>query len=326
MTWDTPVDTKNPNPYLRVGIEFAAIAVLYIVLSAKRILPDERAGSYFWGRALVELNPGPQFVPFGLMQVERIPREVQQFQAPGEPEKVFKGHDDEELKAGMVRPIRAVTRAPLPTENGILDAQMTIILSFAVQWLVDDVFDFIANFGTKENVEKQLRDTCESRLDEGAAATTPALYIASQTRINEDLATSVQLRFENSGIVIISVRNIAPDVSRGVSTELAKIPEARAKAVQTVATAEAEKTKLTREGEGKAAATLADLKARAEGQAEEMEKLKVPGDAILAAETARSISDKTDVIVVGGEGGMRDLMGLVKGAQAGLNPGKGGQS
>ena len=54
--------------------------------------------------------------------------------------------------------------------------------------------------------------------------------------------------------------------------------------------------------------------------------LEVGGDAVLASEAVRGILGDTDVILAGGEGGMGDVMRLVKGAQSEFNAGvkKGG--
>lgn len=313
------------------------LAAAYLVASFKQVAADQVAGAYFYGKALVRLAPGPHFVPFGLMQIRSESRLVQEFQAPGEPEKVFKGDDGELLPEGMVRPIRAVTRAPKPDdgENQILDVQMTLTLSFVVQYAIVDIFDYVANFESPATVEMQLRDIGEVTLAERVTQNTPRTFIEQLGSVNADLITAVKDRFQNSGINIISVRLISPDVSHGVSTALASIPIAKATAQATIIAADAEKIRLTREGEGTAAATLADrlanakgaladLEARARGGKKMMKDLKVDGPTVVASETVRNINEKTDVIVVGGEGGMRDLMGLVKGAQAGLNSGKGG--
>ena len=49
-----------------------------------------------------------------------------------------------------------------------------------------------------------------------------------------------------------------------------------------------------------------------------MTALGVDGNAVLASEAVRELSSKTDTLVVGAEGGMRDVMSLVKGAQNAL--------
>ncbi len=294
------------------------IAILYLSSSLVGVRADEVAGTFCYGKALVRLVSGLHFVPFGLMQIKPAPRPVQEFQCPGEPEKVFKGDDREELPYGMIRPIRAVTRAPKDGENGILDTQMTLSVNFIVQYAITDIFDYVANFGSKEEIEKQLRDVGEVKIIEDITQNTPASFIEKLPEINGRLAGQVRRRFKNSGINIISVRLVSPDISHDVSKALANVPKARAEAAQVEIRAGGERTRLTREGEGKAAAELAMLNARAAGQKKVMDKLKVGGEAILAAEAVRALSDETDVLVVGAESGMRDVMGLVKGAQSAL--------
>jgi regulator of protease activity HflC (stomatin/prohibitin superfamily) len=115
------------------------------------------------------------------------------------------------------------------------------------------------------------------------------------------------------------VRLISPDITHDVSSALAKTPIARATKEQTVIASEGEQIKLTNEGKGRASAELALLVAQADGQEQIMKKLGVTGDSVLAAETAGKVLEKTDVLVVGGEGGLRDVMGMVKGAQTVLN-------
>ena len=322
--WSIPVsDAVSKDFSIGPGVLIAAVA--YLVLSLKMVGLDEIAGAFFWGRALVYLNAGLQFAPLGLIQVGRETRTVIEFQAPGEPEKVFKGDDKDPLpEKDMVRPIRAVTRAPKEDEQQILDTQMTLSFNFVVQYSIREIFDYIANFGTKENIQTQLRDIGEATLSESVTAHTPRTFIEALPTINEQLAVKIRERFLNSGVEIISVRLISPDITHDVSTALAGIPKARADAQSVMATAEGDKVKLTRAGEGNAAATLADLNARTEGRKKMMEELKVDGATIIAGETVRDLSDKTDVIIAGAEGGMRDLMGLVMGAKSALDKKDGG--
>lgn len=293
--------------------------IIYLVLSFKEVRADEVAGAYHYGKALVRLNSGPHFAPFGLMQILKAPRTVQEFQCPGEPETIQKGDDKVPLEPGMVRPIRAVTRAPKASEKDLLDTQMTLEVSFVVQYAITDILDYKANFGSKEEIEKQLRDIGEVTIVEDITQNTPASFINTLPDINEKLAGQVKKRFKNSGIKVVSVRLISPDITHDVSKALANIPIARAEAKQVEIKAGGEQVRLTREGDGKASAELAMLNARAEGQKRMMKQLKVGGEVIIAAEAVRGLSDKTDVLVVGAEGGMRDVMGLVKGAQSTLN-------
>lgn len=289
--------------------------VLYLGLSLKTVPANEHGGAYWYGRALKRLASGLQFVPFALVQVRLVSRLVQEFQAPAEPEKVFKDDDKKPLPEGMVRAIRVLTRAPKKGETGVLDHQMTVTLSFATQYAVRDILDFIANYGSFENVEKQLRDIGETTLAEAATQETPAGFIQKLPELNQTLVQKIRDRFKASGIEIISVRNIAPDISHEVSGVLADTPIKRAQAEQTVIAAGAERARLEQEGIGTASAKLATLEAQAKGRKAIADALKVSGEAVLASEAVATINEKADVVVLG-TSGMADAMGLVKSAQA----------
>lgn len=317
MTWGTSVF----HDLFDVGQLFFVLLVSYLVMSFASVKADEVAATFCYGKALKEAKPGLHFVAFGLMQIKRGPRPVQQFQCPGEPEKIQKTGDEIELKEGMVRPIRVVTGGPNPNSTDkVLNTRMTISLSFFVQWAITDILEYVSNYGSPAQIEKQVRDIGEAILSEIAVQHSPASFIDDLLNINKTLARTVMKRFENSGVRIISTRLISPDVSHDVSKALADVPKVRAEAEQAKIRAEGEKAKLTKEGEGKAAAELAMLNARAKGQKAVMEALGISGETVVASESVRGLSDKTDVLVVGAEGGMRDVMGLVKGAQSALNP------
>ncbi|MEK7604485.1 MAG: SPFH domain-containing protein [Patescibacteria group bacterium] len=316
-------------PYFDGGPTTLLAVVLYLALSLRKVAEDRVGAAFSYGKALKELPSGLHFLPFGLMQMRLAPRPVQQFQCPGDPEKVFKGDDTAQLPEGMVRAIRVVTGSKGPeghSADAVLSTRMTVTLSFWVQWAVKNVLLYASNYSDEKQVEKQVRDIAEAVLAEVAVGHTPASFIDHLPTINAALVTTIGDRFENSGVSIIATRMISPDISHGVSSALAGIPIERANAAQTVIKAGAEKTRLTEEGAGRAAAELALLKAQATGRKEMMEALKVDGEAVLASEAVRGLSDKTDVLVAGAEGGMRDMMGLVKGAQSALGSSKkGGQ-
>ncbi|MDE1925379.1 MAG: hypothetical protein KGH79_04375 [Patescibacteria group bacterium] len=299
--------------------------LVFFALSLKEVPANKVAAAFCYGGALVILPSGLHFVPFLLMQIKDGPRPVQEFQCPGEPENVFKGDDKEPLPAGMVRPIRVVTGGPKTEggKDGLLNERMTIVLNFVVQWAITDVLDYVSNYGSVAEVEKQVRDIGEALLAEVAVSHSAESFIDNLPKTNDHLVTKIGERFENSGVKIISTRLISPDVSHEVSKALAGIPEERAKAQQTVIKSEADKTRRTKEGEGTAAAEFALLDAQAKGRREIMKRLRVSGEAVLASEAVRGLSDKTDVLVAGAEGGMKDVMSIVKGAQGALQSGNG---
>lgn len=299
-------------------------ACAYLWLSLKTVGADEIGGALFYGKALKKLSSGLHFAPWGLMQVRPAPSTVRQFQGPGEPEDVQKTDDSVALEPGKVRPIRAVTRAPLDSENRILDAQMTLMLGFVIQYQIVDIFDFLRNYGTVEEVERQLRDIGETLLGEEASRNTPNSFIEKLRRLNKSLTKRTVERFQNSGVNIVSTRVNSPDVSHSVSSDLAGIPSAHAKAEQVKAASTGRRVQLINEGQGAAQAEKDLLIARAEGRKKMMDDLKVSGDAVLASEAAREVLKETDVLMLGGESGVADVMKIMKGAQTALNTGKGG--
>lgn len=318
VAWDYPLFDK-----FGMNFEGGPTAILFdlvfLALSLKEVPENKVAAAFCYGGALVILPSGLHFVPFILMQIKDGPRPVQEFQCPGEPENVFKGDDKEPLPPDMVRPIRVVTGGPKKEkEGGLLNERMTIVLNFVVQWAITDVLDYASNYGDVAAVEKQVRDIGEALLAEVAVGHSAESFIDALPNINDHLVTKIGERFENSGVKIISTRLISPDVSHDVSKALAGIPEERAKAKQVEIKADAEKIKRTKEGKGAAAAELALLNAQAKGRKANMDALSVKGESVLASEAIRGLSDKTDVLVVGAEGGMRDIMGIVKGAQSAL--------
>ncbi len=319
--WDTLLFEDVLGLTFNGGPTVLLICGIFLVLSLAVVGADEVAGAFFYGKALKKLDSGLHIVPFGLMQVVRAPRTVQQFQCPDEPERVFKGDDRDQLPQGMVRAIRAVTREPTADEKGILDVQMTLDINFVVQYAIEDIFAYVANFGTVTNIEKQLRDIGEITVAEDITRNTPSSFIRNLPKSNKKLIITVIKRFMHSGVRVISVRLISPDVSHKVSSELANIPVERAKAQQTVIKAEADKSKRIKERQGDAVGELAWLKAQAEGRKKIKDDLEVDGDAVLASEAVRGILKETDVILAGGEGGMKDVMAFVKGAQSAFSSG-----
>lgn len=317
--WDSPLLEVGNIAFSGGSIGLAFVA-MYLALSLYSVDPDSIAGAFCYGKSLIPLPSGLHFLPFGLIQPKMTSRLVQEFQCPGEPEQIFKGDDKDALPPEMFRPIRVVTRAPEPGAEGgeILNTQMTLVVSFVFQYVVNDIFDYVTNFNDDKTVRIQLRDIGEATIAEEATSKTASDFIKGLKELNVSLRNDVENRFRNSGVQIISARLISPDITHEVSKALADIPVARAKAKRTEIRAAAFRKLLEERGEGRANAEFSLLSAEAKGRKEMKVALKVSGEDILASEAVRGILGKTDVLVAGAEGGMRDMMGLVKGAQSAL--------
>jgi regulator of protease activity HflC (stomatin/prohibitin superfamily) len=259
------------------------------------------------------------------MQLVRLPRSVDQRQFPGNPEQVFKGDDKATLPSGMVRPIRVVTGdGDVPEEQRKpLQDRATLTVSFFTQFVITHPLCFLVNFKTFDRFIDQVRDAGETVLSERASEGNAADFVDNQVETNGILDERIETRFRNSGVNILHANMISPDISHETSEELAKITRARAKVKQTIIRSEGIKVYRTKKGEGDGLGEKARLSGRAAGMKAMKTDLGIEdGEVVIAAEVARAIADKTDVILAGAEGGMRDIVGMAKGVQAGLNAGK----
>ncbi len=328
-TWDSMLIPDFEG--LNIGFPILALVLIHFFSSWGMVDKDEWAAFYFYGRALRLLSPGPYFKPTGLMQIERAPRKLRQFQAPGEPEEVFYEDNKVPLPSGMVRPIRITTRAAKEGETGHLDVQMTASWSFYVQYQIKDFFRFIANVGDFDHAKMLIRDTGEAVLNDFASKHTMNGMIENLTAISEELDNRIRVLTQRWGMEIYEARILSPDVSHTLATELRNVPAERLRAEQTRTKAEAERERLVQEGAGTASAKEALLMAEAVGReafltAEaaglkaKREALDIDGETVIVAEVASDAFKHADSVVVGAGDGIRDLMGMLKAGSSVLNP------
>jgi len=334
------VGTVKDGFYLDIATPSVFLVVLHAFMTVYRqVETDERGAAYLFGRALKLLEPGLNPLPWGLVQIKTRPRTTQEEQYPAEPNLVSKKDDREPLEYAevdgkqvqCVRPIRIVTGAPKSDseKKGILEKQMTLTVNFVLQYIITDVVKFIAGVGTTKEAGRQLRDICEATAAEEFVQRTAGEVIEKLSDVNHTLRSTLITRTENWGIEILSARMLSPDISHELSKSLRDIPDAEAKALVVGITAEAERNKRVKEGEGAASARekflVAEANAegvllakRAEGLTKMKKDLDVDGETVIAALAVDSINEKTNVIIAGAEGGMRDILAAVSGAQAAL--------
>lgn len=327
LTWNVMI-----LPFLNVGFGFVVIVLCHFMFSWIVAKTDEWVALYFYERAIKVIDPGPYFVPAGLMQPKRVPRGLKQFQAPGEPEQIFHGDDKAALPAGMVRPIRITTRAPKENEKGHLDVQMTIEWSFYVQYQIFDFFQFISRVGSFEHAARLIRDTGEAVLNEFASEMTVNGMIENLKEINEEIDNRIRELVNTWGMEIYEAKALAPNLSHTLATELRNLPAERLRAEQARTKASANRFRLEEEGEGAASAEAAMLVAKAEGReafltAEanglkaKKDALNIDGETVIVAEVASDAFKNADSVIVGAGDGVRDLMGMLKGGKSVLNSG-----
>ncbi len=317
-------------PFFNLGALFFLFALIHFARSWVIVDKDEWAAFFFYGRALKLVEAGPHFRPWLLMQLEKAPKGIQQFQAPGEPEEIFHGDEKLSLPPGMVWPIRITTREPLETEKGHLDVQMPTEWSFYVQFQILDFFLFLARVGSFEHAVKMIRDTGEAVLNEFASEMTVNGMIANIKVINATIDNRIRALANKWSMQIYEAKALTPNISHGVATALAGIPIARAEREQMEERAAGTRKKLEEEGAGaasaegasltvKAAGRKAWLEAEADGLEAKKKALGVEGSEILAAEVASDAFDKANSILMGGNtNGVAELVATVKATNAAL--------
>lgn len=320
VNWQVPLF----GPF-NVGGGYISLAVLHFLSSWTYVDKDQFAAAYFWGRALKILERGPVFRPLGLVQVEFAPSILGQFQAPGEPEEVFHGDNTAPLPRGMVRPIRVTTRDRIRGENGKLDAQMTLDVSFYIQFQIYDFLQFVSTVGTFKHAKKLMRDTCETLVGEWATTHTVNGLILSLPQFNKIVDNRLRKLTKNWGMQIFEAKMLSPDLSHDLAAELRNIPKTRLQVDQVRERADGEQYRLAKEGRGKASARRSFLTAEADGLEAQKKQLSVTGEAVIAKTVAENALANADSVLMGG-GAVAELTGQFDTVRHALERGRQRQS
>lgn len=345
------------HPSLGKAVTYGSLlvygALVHLVLSWRSVAKDEVGGTFFYGRPLKKARSGLHYVALGVIQLEKITTIRSQFQLPGEPEEIFWGDEHDPLEPGKVRPMILPTGKPKDEKelkksggDAILNIQSNLRTEAIVAFAVADPLSFFARIGSLKNAQQQLRDIAQRCLGPEFRKYTVGEIIANFDAINQALLGAVQRETgpesdTGSWGLTISAAYMLPIVlPKRIADQMVEIAKKRAearteeagifveqaKAKQTVIQADAQRYKDTEVGLGKASAAQAlkkgELVGEAQGYKAQMKALGVSGEVILAAQTAQDAFANADSIIVGGESGMRDLLGAVKGAQNVLTMGK----
>ncbi len=314
--------------WFSIGGLVVTLQLLHLGLSLKTVAPNETGGMLFFGRPTERAKPGLVLVPLGLIQLLKLPRNPNQVQFPGNPEEIYRDGDKEYFKLSpderkrLVLPIRALTKGPDADASGkeqdILDTQMTIEPTFVVRWTIDETFwVFLIRIGEVDEANRQMRDSGEKVVIQEIAKRTLRELAAQIGEVSEALRSDLERATEDWGISIDEASMLSPDIGKDVNKALQGITIAKAAATSTVVAAEATKKKLTLEGDGTAAAKLAELKALADGRKE----LGVTSNDVLDLEKARALAQgKTTIFVDGGQGA--NLLGIGARLAAGADAAK----
>lgn len=323
--WDAILFSVGPLNFSR-GFTIMLPGLIHFALSLKKVGTEEAAGKYFYGVPLFRALPGLNYVPFGIMNLERYPGDPQEIFLPAEPDQVFWGDEKEALPAGMVRPIWIPTRSPREDEKDPADAQMVVGIVGYAFWRVSDVFTFHARVTSIREGNSQLRSIWVRVASEDIVQYTAGGAIKNQQSINENLDDNIRIHTSDWGIQVTSAGITKINISHELGRAMRDRTKAPFEAETRVIAAEAEATEIERLGRAKGIAleaeTAGPLKGRAAGLQAIADAVKSDeGKLALASETAIGIAKETEVIMAGAESGMRDLMTAAAAVKKGLGAG-----
>jgi hypothetical protein len=270
-------------------------------------------------------------------EIELTPIEIS---VPTSPEKVWRGRDAGgkplpiPVEGGYEEPLRVVFTsqdyekleasepevAKLISKGDPLLNRTTEEVSFVVRAAVQPgrFFDFYVRIRDYNNARVQIRALGIAKITEDFSKMSAAVALATLESNNLKLEEHLGKYVESWGVAIVNAK-ITIQLSYSMNSALEEIPEAQAKARATVHHAEgaakatvlqseADQTRLTNEGKGRAAADKAQLNATTSALKRRTKELELSGAEVLGAETARAIGQgPSDKIILGATGFVESL-------------------
>lgn len=288
------------------GLALFLAIVLYTIASFRQLGPTELGARTFLGKPIDQVSSGFVFVPVGIFSLEVAPAIFIQNELPSDPENIFRG--DGKVPPGKFPPIRIPFGLPTEENDDPYDHRMTQEVVPVVTWRIDDFVKFLTTIGSVEEARGQMEDTAVAMLTEAFAKITPAVALLKLEVHSENLREAIDKRVDGWGIELKSVKIKAINFNHELNAAILSVPQATVNAKATIITAEAKKRQLGLEGEGAGAAEKAILDGRTAGIKNMASELGLSASSILAAETARGITDNPgQKTIIAGSGGFSDL-------------------
>jgi regulator of protease activity HflC (stomatin/prohibitin superfamily) len=288
--------------------------LLYLAASFKIVGPTELGAILLFGNPIKAVGSGLVFAPLWILSLDKESRLVIQSEYPADPENVWKG-DEDERPSDKFPPIRITHAKASDNDDDPINERMTTEVSFFVRYRIMDFIIFLTTIGSVAEAEKQIQDTLVATASQQLAKKTPAEALRDWADINAELKSAVDKLTDSWGIKVEDSQMKAIDLGKTVNSALRDVPAEELAKKVTITKAEAEKRKMELEGEGKATAEKAFLVARAGGYQEVAKKLKLEGDKVLTAETAKAAFENADYAMFGGYSGFQDILKTIAAGQ-----------
>lgn len=297
------------------GLALFLALVLYTITSIRKLGPTEQGVRVFFGRPVDQVSSGFVLIPSGLFELEIFPRGIIQNEFPDDPENIYRGKDGDHgiIPLGKKPPIRIPFGLPEAQGESVLDRdplnqRLIEEVVPVVRWSIKDCSKFLITIGTVEKASAQMEDLCVATLSREFGKFTPAEVTADYQTHNDTLTKDLQEAVTSWGIAIesakVKVINFSHDLNKAIQMIAEKTATGKALTIE----AEGMKKAAILAGEGAGAAEKAVLDGRTAGLRNMATELSINGSAVLAAETARGITNNPgQKTIIAGSGGFKDL-------------------
>ena len=309
--------------------------LLYTAASLRIVGPTELGCRLFLGKPINNVSSGLVFVPLLFCQLAVETVLVIQDELPTDPEKIYRGSGDDtsgntvpkELQAlGMKPPIRitfsgrnAESVSEGIDENDPYDRRLNAEVVPVIRWRIKNFLVFLSTIGSVESARKQMEDTCVKTFTELLTKVSPAVALCRIKIYSEELQKNIETLVNGWGVHIENAQIKAINFTHTLN-----------EAVQNVVVKERGKQADILEGQGRGGKEQAILEGRTAGFAAMKKRLRVGGELIIGAETARAIAGEGDKssqrTIIAGSSGFADLIGTAAAIGEGFRTKQGGAS
>lgn len=341
---------------LNLGAAIVCVQTLHLMASFTHVSVDELAGFALFGRPVYAPSTGLFLTPWPFISVTKMSRNYHDIRFPGPPDKIqrFSRERQEQRDGGdvpdpgHVRPILVLTGEPRLTEEerterqekphefNPLDAQLSIEIAYFIRWRLlqhyGGIFRVMRNVGRGGSLEEKINDLMREQAERDIKAiltlVTPATAVRNWDLINQIFTLRLQLSLLRLGVQIDTNGAGLDDINMSHTTNeaQAEVPREKFRKRRMIIKAEGEREKRDLEGQGDANAERHRLTATAAGYRRIKEMTGSTGDTVIASETAQKALGRANTIVVGAQGGVRDLIGAVAAGTTLFGGMKGGES
>lgn len=298
-----------------LGLILGMLIPIHFASSWKSVDASDWGIRMIGGYPIDSFTSGPVFIPLFFCTLETLPRGRNELEIPSDPENIYRAPKDDTtgvVPPGKKPPVR-ITFGPPQKADGIdadnpLHVQMTQEVDVAIWYRVEDAVKFRIAIKTIQEAEKQLEDFVVATLSEAFAKVTPAVAFKNLAQHSENLKNAIDAHIHDWGVYVEAVKVKGINIDRALNTAMIEVPRAKETARAAVIAGKAGKTTTKLAGEGKGLAEKAVLDGRTAGLKKMMEDLGISGDAVLAAETARGITENPgQKTIIAGSQGFSDL-------------------